>query len=283
MKKALPRLILPVVAFCYAFGNGAPLVAEQVPELTSSEKPGLEKLGAKINLPQGWTIREGSTSLSLIAEEPEVENQVPGVTYYRRNITVAGIFSSSPIDQTRIGTFTEELQSQFSKTTPSFRIIESKLIDYRPGQKAILVFSELKLGEDELMQMHLLVSGAKNQGIVTYTDLKPRFANEENYQAAWNSLISFELEGLAPVRYADLMIYGGSAFGFLIFMFGLMTLRTRRSSKAYSRDSDVIYSDDAEIDLGFNTSVTQPLEWRINSQNPKSQVSSIHSQAAWFA
>ncbi len=80
---------------------------------------------------------------------------------------MAGIHTPSPIDTERMASFREDLTKQLAKGNETFRILESKLIDQRPDRKAILVFTELKIGEDELMQMHVLTSGESNQAIVT--------------------------------------------------------------------------------------------------------------------
>lgn len=246
----------------------APLV-ESKTFVSDGSTTTLENLGITIAPPAGWEVVTNNGSLSVIMREQREPAPAYEKPKYQRNITVAAIHKSSPIDETRANELKEELTKSFSSDSlvSEFSIREHKFFDYRGTNDGLLVYSDLKVGEYPMMQMHILVSGAEKQFLLTYTDLADRFADPTNgfYEKAWASMVSTQVTGLSPNRMDTYYKYGAIGGGFL--MFGLVGLLMRRKAAKHDYSSDA----DALMDAGEapTTSMISTLAggWKINSDS----------------
>lgn len=214
----------------------------------------INDLGITITPPAGWEVLEKSAGLSLVLQEPKVETKTPDYSkpIYQRNITVAAMHSASPIDEKRAESLKADLMKTFAKggLVQDYQIVEHKFFNYRGQNDGLLVYAQMKLGEFDMMQMNVLVSGAEKQFLLTYTDLADSFrAGGPAYDAAWSSMISINVTGAPPARYEDLIRYGALAGG-IFFLFAVVGLLRRRKGKT---DFDAISSDD---ELGGNDAWT---------------------------
>lgn len=247
-----------------------------------------------ITPPAGWEVLTRSSGLSLIMQEPRVEAPSYTKPKYQRNITVATVQRPSPIDEQRAASLKEELTKTFGKPgmSSNFQIVEHKFFDYRGKKDGLVVYSSMQLGEFQMMQMHVLISGEARQYVMTYTDLASEFAaNNAAYEKAWNSMVSIDVVGKAPVRYMEYVPYGiAGGVAFLLFT-AIGFLRRRSASRGYAHDANEIYSDDGVVASGNNSNAGFTVSgiWSLDadqdlhlSQPARSHVSHI-SKAVEFA
>jgi hypothetical protein len=224
----------------------------------------LEKVGLSIVPPAGWEVITSSPSLSLIMQEPAAEKIEYNKPIFQRNITVAAVHQPAPIDEQRAIKLREELMATFGKdgVVKDYQVTEHKFFNYRAKNDGLLIFAQFSSGEFQMTQIHVLVSGSERQFLMTYTDLAERFSAVESYEKAWNSMMSLEVSGLAPQRYADLKIAAAVA-GSLILLFGALMFFRRR--KSYMDDADeAVYSDEP---------VTQSEAWNLSTTSTFSSIS----------
>jgi hypothetical protein len=209
----------------------------------------IKDMSIAITPPAGWEVIKDAGSLSLVLQEAKPV-AIPGDFVnptYQRNLTVAVMHESSPIDAERAETLKDQLMRSFGKNSmiSEFKITEHKFFDYRAKNDGLLVYASMKIGEFEMTQMHVLVSGAGKQVLMTYTDLASEFSKPgSGFDKAWSSIASIDVPGLAPHRYLESLIYG-SAGGIFVSLAGLCLLvRRRRELKGYMTLSDEIYKDD---------------------------------------
>lgn len=198
-----------------------------------------QDIGIVMTPPMGWEVDAGKgNGMSVIISEPKVnlKNVATEVTTYQRNITVTVKHEAAPIDEKTAADLAEGLKRDFGKSSMvrDFDILETKLIDYTPTAKAVLVYSSMRLGDVGMMQMHILVSGGDKQYLQTYTDMASRFSTTDSgFTQAWAAMTGLTAKGKAPTRYGSLMVYGGAS-GAVIVGFGLfLIINSRRRKKAF--------------------------------------------------
>lgn len=205
----------------------------------------LTRLQAKITPPPGWESNQEIPGISLVMKEPASDKPSYDKPKYNRNITLLTLHQPSPIDGQRLESLKADLTKQFSSTSgvSDFQIIEAKLFDYRNKNDGILVYSSMKLGEYSMVQMHVLVSGAEKQYLMTYTDLLERFNDPKDYgfAAAWSSMVSLEVPGTAPSRLEqNRPIYLGALAALFVFLgLGLWSFKRSRTSYRHFADQAV--------------------------------------------
>ncbi|MBP9708959.1 MAG: hypothetical protein KBD78_15085 [Oligoflexales bacterium] len=207
----------------------------------------LKDLALGIIPPAGWEVITNNGNVTMVMQEPKPEfsKNVPkeGEVIFQRNITVAVMHEASPIDEERAKEFEKQLTERLGKASlvSNFQVIEHRFVDYRGKNDALLAYSSLKLGEHQMMQMHLLVSGEEKQFLLSFTDLEKRFVEDKDaMQNVWNSMMSVEIKGTAPSRYAEVIQIGGGVSVALLIL-GLMSYMRRKSS---NRLFDEDYGDD---------------------------------------
>ncbi len=238
--------------------EAAPAVVEtaapSIPDKFVSDGSRLVLQGQDIAItpPAGWEILTRAAGMTLVMQEPKIEEAVKNYDKpkYQRNITIATMQRPSPIDEQRANALKEELTKNFGKPglASNFQIIEHKFFDYRGKQDGLVVYSSMQLGEFPMMQMHVLVSGDERHYLMTYTDLATEFAaNNAAYEHAWNSMVSLEVAGKAPIRYMEYVPYATAA-GVLFLVFSMMGfVRRRLASRSYASDANEIYADDSMV------------------------------------
>jgi len=231
-------------------------------------------LGITITPPAGWNVQTNGSSLSLIMQEPKVktEGNVKAETItFQRNITMATIHRASPIDEARASELKEEMQRTFAKDSMAseFTVLEHKFFNYKGTNDGLLLYSSMNLGEFKMMQMHVLVSGADKQFLMTYTDLADQFtAAGSPFEQAWNAMVSINVNGTAPQRYADLIFYGsvGSAV-FCLLCMGAFWRRRALKSAFHDEDGDISLPSSRWLaDEGPSTSVSAV--WLLSKKRP---------------
>lgn len=219
----------------------------------------LSDLSFSLIAPEGWETVTDNGQLTMVIQEPKPKfsNENREEVIFQRNITVAVMHEASPIDEERAEKLEKQLSEQFGKNTlaTNFQVLEHRFIDYKGKKDAILVYSSLNIGEHPMMQMHLLVSSSNKQFLLTFTDLEKRFIEDKPMmEAVWNSMVSININGTAPSRYANAIKLGvGGLAGILLL--GLFGFARRRAANAaldgeedFATDGDFAFSgtsDDA--------------------------------------
>lgn len=251
--------------------NSTPAV-ESKTFISDGSTVALENLGITIAPPANWEIVTNGGSLSVIMREQREPAPAYEKPKYQRNITVAAIHKSSPIDEQRAIELKEELIKNFSTDSlvSEFSILEHKFFDYRGKNDGLLIYSNLKIGEYPMMQMHVLISGENKQFLLTYTDMAERFSDASVgfYEKAWASMVSTQVTGLSPDRKDAYIRYGAVAGGFL--MFGLVGLMFRRKATKhdYSSDADELMDSGEEPSVSMMS--TLAVGWKISGESDNS-------------
>ena len=247
---------------------------------------GAETPDIKITAPAGWEVTQGMAGASLVMQEPQADmgaiekaaaktGQVQ--TTFRRNITVAAIRKGSPIDEQRATGLKAELEKRFGQSAGvrDYQVTEHKFFNYRGKNDGLVMYSSLVLSNVPVMQMHILVSGAEKQYLLTYTDLASSITNANNpaFEAAWNSMVSVEVEGATPQRFGEKeMAMAGSAGGIVILLAYLVIRRFTRAGRNPVREADMMLAEEAgatnkSSDFMLGSSLaTLPVAWDLSGK-----------------
>jgi hypothetical protein len=242
----------------------------------------LAGLGVTITPPTGWDVEDNSAAtgagtagggLSVIMREPRDPAPSYDKPKYQRNVTVATIQHASPIDETRATALTAELVKNFSAdpTVSGFTVLEHKFFNYRGTNDGLLVYSTLNIGDYQMMQMHVLVSGADKQFLMTYTDLADRFTatNDAGFEQAWNSMVSMEVSGATPARRDEFIRYGAILGGILLLVLVGFLVRRRAAKKDYAGEADALDGDfsaqDAAGSFSGSMIATMAGKWSLDA------------------
>lgn len=242
----------------------------------------INDLGMKINPPTGWEIITNTGSVSLLLQEPKGPVEYDK-TMYQRNITVAASHRASPIDEKRADDLKSQLQASFGKDTSAsdFQVLEHKFFDYRGKNDGLLVYSSLKIGEEPMMQMHILVSGGEKQFLLTYTDMASRFNDQvdKGFETAWNSMVSIEVSGQAPHRIEGYYKYFALAGGIGFLGLTLFLLRRKAAKQDFDSEANALEESDEAGSLTHSLIATLAHGWKIaGSKGAASDDFEFHSQ-----
>jgi hypothetical protein len=218
--------------------------------------------------PAGWTVTysKGGNGPTLILQEP-VSKPISGskAPMFRRNLVLAVSQEASPIDELRLKSFRGDLEKFYGKNalTRDFQVLDVKFFNWRGNQDGILAYSSWMAGDIQMEQMNVLISSSSKQYMITYTDMASRFIPESaEMAAAWQSIMSIELTGEAPLRFTELAVISGLLLTVLLGLFSYKMIRRRRFSSMFDQidegehslhavvvselDGDVITEEDEE-------------------------------------
>lgn len=233
----------------------------------------LDKLNATITPPTGWNVQTNTGSFTVVMTEPAQEGPDFVNDKYRRNITLGVFHSASAIDEQRATSLAAELQDNFSKdsSVTNFKVLEHKFFDYKAKNDGLLVYSSLSIGQWNLMQMHVLVSGTDKQFLMTYTDFADRFtgAKDAGFDAAWNTMATIQVDGLAPTRQEMYMRYAALAGGALLLVLVVLVLRRKAGKKDYASEADQMM-DEGDGELSHSMMATLAGKWKLSYDDKSS-------------
>ncbi|MBF0442271.1 MAG: hypothetical protein HQK54_10220 [Oligoflexales bacterium] len=272
----------------------------------------IEEIGFKITPPQGWSVTRNITGLSLFMEEPaplaqqkpaeepkkeelngqkssEADQAVSLAPLFKRNITVATMNNPFPIDDKETGLLKSKLVDKFSKITgiKNFQIVEpSKYFDYKGKNDGLIIYSSFELNDIPMSQMHVILSGANNSFLLTYTDISKEFyENKDAYNKVWASMTSAEITGTAPNRYMKLIAWAPVGVALLVVTALFMFIRKRRERSFYegietmNEDREVSSISQLKTDFNavFTTDINSGFESRIPSRIESGLISNVSS------
>jgi len=247
----------------------------------------LHEVGLSITPPTEWVVRSFAAGMSLVMHEKDVELKEKEIDYskplFKRNITVTSRPFATPIDEKTAEELKEGLTKSMEESplAADFKVLEHKFFNYKGENDGLVLYSQLTLGSFPMMQMHVLLSGADRQYLLSYTDLADEFQNnQEAFQAAWTTMTTVEFEGQAPVRYKELAIKGGAGFGILLLIITLFSLKRRSNRKKIEQYADSIYEDDG-ASLGDDP-ITQSGVWILDDAVSQKEARSGFSSVSNF-
>jgi len=168
---------------------------------------------------------------------------------------------AAPIDEIRATAFEEEFLKMISRSgaMQDFKFNEHRLFDYKGEKDGLVFFAQHMANGFQMMQMIILVSGESKQYLLTYTDLASRFSEQQAYDAAWKSMTSIEVPGIAPKRYMREMKIGGAIAGGLLviilpFAFARLSSQRRIRKMVNALENDWDKGSDEASTLESNIS-----------------------------
>jgi hypothetical protein len=183
----------------------------------------VESKGISIIPPKGWEVHLDYPNATLLLQVP-YENGMA----YQRTIQIMRIKGGLPIDEITGREFQKIIEQKYPKVEGSiadYRMRNHILTKVEDGTPCILFYSEFTLESYAMMQAHILVSSASHHYLLTYTDLAEHFEGEQASQfltAAWESMVSIQLDTTAPMRLRLPAILGfGAGFIVLLVLLGI--------------------------------------------------------------
>ena len=190
--------------------NAKPLV------LSTGKRISLPKRGLTLQPPVGWEVHRnirGASLLLQVAKQPDLD--------YQRTIQVLAFEGPRFIDSTTEKEFAKVIIDRNSRApgVSGYRLQNSESIELEDGSSGLLFYTEFKVENTPLMQLHVLISSESRHFVLTYTDLAEHFTDdrESHLDTAYRSIISARLKSQAPYRFqVPVMI-----FSIIIVVFGL--------------------------------------------------------------
>ena len=201
----------------------------------------LQDRGFSISPPSGWEVITDHPTLSVFMQIPAA----PGLRY-RRNIQVASYKGPRFIDDMTAKEFETEISRTFASAPANIqnqRIRNHLKINLMDGRPALLFYTEMVVDGVELMQARILASSVDRHYLTIFTDVREHFEDEaasnKFFTEAWRSMVSLEIAGPTPLRFAWLHRTGWVFAGLVIFLVLIWVLRRWRARRAlltYSED-----------------------------------------------
>ncbi len=221
----------------------------------------------------GWKIDRKALGMALVMKEV-LPAQTGPIDYskptFARNITLMTLPEARPMDATSIGEIKADITKMFARQggLTNFMFTDVRAFDYKGKNDGLVLFSQLTVNDFPMMQMQIVISGEKKSYLLTYSDLASNFASPASYEAAWKSMTSITVEGVAPVRFEKEVTIGVSALAIALAVFApfifLRWLSARRIRKLaeelqYDWDHGAVKSDaDYELSDIRTFSATRP-------------------------
>ena len=235
--------------------------------LTDGTAVEIPESGVKIIPAAGWEMIKGRPNISLILQKPLVKelaaadkgslakNNKAGTVKitYQPNIVLATMHQALPIDGKTAAEIADEITKRFKDISGvgNFQIQqEPKIFEYRTGADALIVYSTYTMNDVALGQMHMFFSGKDKSFLMTYTDQADHFMSEgadknQDYQDAFRTMLSFEVNGKSPMRYREEIQLGiGIAVPVLFLLFVLVWARRHSSSFYRNFSASSCYDSD---------------------------------------
>ena len=229
----------------------------------------------------GWKIERKSMGMSLVMKEvlpPQTGEIDYSKPIFARNLTVMTLPEARPID----GAAVDEVKALISKmiardsSLKDFTFTDQKFFDYKGKNDGLILFSQLMVNNFQMMQMQIVVSGENKSYLMTYSDLASNFSNPASYDAAWKSMMSISVPGVAPQRFEKEIMIGGSVAAALLAIIVPFMLLRWISARRIRKMADELQHDwdhgavksDADYDLSdiHNLDATRPARKKVSKK-----------------
>lgn len=158
----------------------------------------------QIYYPEEWQVIERQHGARLVIQEPMVDadNQAIGAIMYPKNITVARIRGSVPIDFAQKLLLEEDLRQGFgTRVRVADYVVQTDaggIIDLA-HTRAIKMPATFTLNGIPMSQLNLLVSGKQNSYLISYVDATANYTKD--FRRVWQGLSLVKTTGGSPDRY----------------------------------------------------------------------------------
>jgi hypothetical protein len=200
---------------------------------------------------KGWLLERKAGGMTLVMKEVLPTTGATPTDYskplFARNISVMTLSKARPIDAKSIDELKGEIGKMIMRDSylSDFAFTEAKLFDYKGKNDGVVLFSQLTVNNYQMMQMQIVVSGGEKSYLLTYSDLASNFANPATFDAAWKSMTSINVTGIAPKRYHKEMLLGGAlSGGFLALVVPFFLIRWRSTRKIRKLADELQYDWD---------------------------------------
>lgn len=216
----------------------------------------------------GWQVEPRGAGMALVMKEVVKQDPKAAVDYsqplFARNISVMTMNEPSPIDEARAASFEEQYLKMATRdgAMKDLQITGHKFFNYKGENDGLVFFAQHSANGFQMMQMIILVSGDAKQYLLTYTDLASRFSNQDSYDAAWKSMTSVIVPGVAPKRYyREAQLAGAIAGGLLLLIapFGIARFSSQRRIRRMVEELQSEW-DSGEVSAASNLSNVSQLD-----------------------
>lgn len=227
----------------------------------------LKRLGISISPLEKWVVSTNHMGMTMVIEGPKPSEIVYDKITLRPNLTIATKSEPAPIDDVFAQGIIEKLADSIKQASGAESTVIDKDYSYfnfrnyagaKPG-KGLVIYSRFSMGETEIQQIHIYVSGEKRLFHLTYTDLASELTKDEVFDQVWGMISTFKVTGYPNARYSTLASVGTISL-ILICLLGVALWLHNRRFKLSLQD-DVIYDED------------DPLTW----DNDESQAAAMQS------
>ncbi len=231
--------------FCQMSLQSPIALSQTLAKISDGQAVTIEDRDVSLVPPKSWEYRSPYLGKAMVMQVPQGA-VVYGKTTYQKNITVALIQEGRPIDALEGKHLATKLELEFGKAAgvTDFQILEQRFADHRGKNDAILIYTSFQLNGTPMSQLNVFVSGAERAALLTYTDLTEEFQkNDEFMTQAWNAMMSIDLKGVAPKRYADFYPILGGIAGVFFALCVFLILRRRSASRLIADAEGGLYGD----------------------------------------
>lgn len=201
----------------------------------------------EIHYPEEWEVIERQHGARLIIQEPMVDadTQPMGVIMYPKNITIARIRGSVPIDFAQKLILEEDLRQGFGTRARVANYVvqtdEGKIMDLA-NARVIKMPATFTLNGVPMSQLNLLVSGTRNSYLISYVDASANYVKD--FPRVWMGLSLLKTTGGAPFRYRYLlMILAGIA---VVWMLISLAAWWKSKRVVFDYESDISHLTDED-------------------------------------
>lgn len=266
MKKFLLLCLVFVGPLAYAQDMRPPAVpqAPAMPTtfISNGERVPIPDAGFSMVPPVGWEVMPtNSTGASLLFQAPKPPGSTKEFTY-QANIRVMAFFDKpTAIDDIAKEEWSKvitEKMSAISNRTTEFALLSAEKVQLQSGIDAILFYSSFRFDESPMMQMHILVSNAKNTFLMSYTDFAKVFEQQGSpaLQTAYGSMYSAEVDSQPAPRFQSFIFAGAGVLAFFVLLLLLRFIRGRRIAKM----ADNLDDYDGGSESSYKSSVSMVTE-----------------------
>lgn len=227
----------------------------------------------EIYYPEEWQVIEREHGARLVIQEPMVDDttQPMGVIMYPKNITIARIRGSVPIDFAQKLILEEDLRQGFgtrSRVRDYVVQAEKGEIVQLANAKVIKMPATFTLNGIPMSQLNILASGERNSYLISYVDASANYVKD--YARVWQGLSLLKTTGGSPFRYTSLLI-ALAIMGAIVLLMALASWwQSKRVVYDYENDlshliGDSAYDDDSLGSYAADGGDFSPAnEWRLD-------------------
>jgi hypothetical protein len=193
--------------------------------------------------PIGWEVTRNIPGTTFLFQGPKIQPK-PGETTYQSNIRIMSL-DPEPMDEASKEKYTKLILDNSSKLSgvTAYNLRSAEKVTLSSGLPGYLYYTEFTLNTTPMMQMHVLVSSAKNSYLMTYTDLASVFELENSpaLTTAYTSMQSVKLASKPVDRFAQIYVAAGGVIAILLLSLIVHFVRGYRMKRL----GDRIESEDA--------------------------------------